>query len=35
MIYMEIQTVDVEWTMKAFLKLWNEGVFRLKEREQI
>lgn len=27
--------VDVEWTMKAFLKLWNEGVFRLKEREQI
>lgn len=27
--------VDTEWTMKAFIKLWNEGVFKLKEREQI
>lgn len=26
--------VDVEWTLKAFIKLWNDWVFNPKEREQ-
>ncbi len=26
--------VDVEWTLKAFIKLFNEGIFKLEERKQ-